>query len=340
MPEPRTAPARAGGAVAGTLSPLRALLGGLSPAGLQGRLSVLAYHRVLAQPDPLLSRVMDVAAFRERMQWLREYFTVLPLDEAVSALARGTLPARAAAITFDDGYADNATVALPALCELGLTATFFVSSGYLDGGRMWNDTLIEVVRSARGPVLDASAAGLGRHELPDLAARRRAIGALVMAVKYLPPAERRERVETLRIAAGVPASDDVMMTSAQVRALAAAGMGIGAHTLSHPILARIPLEEARREIEQGRERLEAITGRKVSLIAYPNGVPDRDYRREHVGLVRGLGFAAAFSTARGAAGRGDSPFELPRFTPWDRTRLRFCVRMAMNLRAPVRTAAQ
>ena len=155
MPEPRTAPARAGGAVAGTLSPLRALLGGLSPAGLQGRLSVLVYHRVLAQPDPLLSRVMDVAAFRERMQWLREYFTVLPLDEAVSALARGTLPARAAAITFDDGYADNATVALPALCELGLTATFFVSSGYLDGGRMWNDTLIEVVRSARGPVLDA-----------------------------------------------------------------------------------------------------------------------------------------------------------------------------------------
>ncbi|MCU0943281.1 MAG: polysaccharide deacetylase family protein, partial [Hydrogenophaga sp.] len=125
------------------MSPWPALYGWMSPGGASARLSVLIFHRVLAQPDPLFPGVPDVRRFDEVCRWLARWFRVMPLDEAVRALKRGNLPARAAAITFDDGYADNHDQALPVLRAHGLPATFFVATGFLDGGRMWNDTLIE-----------------------------------------------------------------------------------------------------------------------------------------------------------------------------------------------------
>ena len=88
-------------------------------------------------------------------------FNVIPLLDAVRHSAAGTLPPRAACITFDDGYADNAEVALPILQRHKLHATFFVATGFLNGGRMWNDTIIELVRRAPDGVLDFSAFGLG-----------------------------------------------------------------------------------------------------------------------------------------------------------------------------------
>jgi hypothetical protein len=123
---------------------MRPLFSWLSPAGPGARLSVLIFHRVLARPDPLFpGRGGRPSTFDAICRWLRHWFEVLPLDRAVQALRDGTLPARAAAITFDDGYADNHDLALPMLEAAGLSACFFIATGFLDGGRMWNDVLIE-----------------------------------------------------------------------------------------------------------------------------------------------------------------------------------------------------
>ena len=117
----------------------------LSPGGAQARLSILIFHRVLPGPDPLQPDVPEAQRFEQILRWVARWFQVLPLDEAVARLAARTLPARAVAITFDDGYADNATVALPVLKRVGFPATFFIATSFLDGGRMWNDTVIESV---------------------------------------------------------------------------------------------------------------------------------------------------------------------------------------------------
>src|ERR1044071_7430526 len=77
------------------------------------------------------------------------------------------LPKRALSITFDDGYADNYNVAAPILLRLGLAATFFVATGFLDGGCMFNDVVIEALRCAGGAELDLDDLGLGRHPLGD-----------------------------------------------------------------------------------------------------------------------------------------------------------------------------
>ena len=305
----------------------------LSPPGARGRLSILIFHRVMSRSDPLLPDVPDAQRFEQVLRWVARWFQVLPLDEAVARLASASLPARAAAITFDDGYADNATMALPALQRVGLPATFFVATSFLDGGRMWNDTVIESVRACRAPRLDLDATGLGCFEIEDLDQKRRAIDQLLPAIKYLEPARREAAVASVQEACGNPLPDNLMMSSGQVLALRQAGMQIGAHTRTHPILARIGEREAVAEIEGSKHDLEALLGERVSLFAYPNGKPGADYTANHADMVRRAGFAAALSTAPGAAFAGSDPFQLPRFTPWDRRSLRFGLRLVANLRS-------
>ncbi|MEO6065616.1 MAG: polysaccharide deacetylase family protein [Lysobacterales bacterium] len=319
---------------------MRAAAAALSPAGARARLTILIFHRVRATPDSLFPGAMDARMFRERMEWARSWFRILPLREAVAALKRGVLPPRAMSVTFDDGYADNQEIALPILRDLDLHATFFVASAFIDGGCMWNDGVIEALRRSRHPRLDLSPLGLGVHALDSDAARRSVIEALLTALKYRSPRERLESVEALATIAGVAVPNDLMMTTSAVRDLAAAGMDIGAHTMTHPILARIASAEARNEIAGGREALAGMVGRSIDLFAYPNGRPGIDYTHEHVAMVRALGFGAAVSTRRGAARSSEtSLFELPRFTPWDRTPGRWGIRLLQHLVVPAEKGA-
>src|SRR5262249_36787874 len=202
--------------------------------------------------------------------------------------------------------------------------------GFLDGGRMWNDSVIETVRRARGDTLDARCVGLGEMALSTPPLRRRTIAALLAALKYLPQDERQKRVDELAAEASASLPDDMMMTTGQVRELQAGGMEIGAHTLTHPILATLDPERARNEIRESKRRLEAITGKPVTLFAYPNGKPGQDYRSEHVRMVSELGFEAAVSTAWGVAPRASDRFQLPRFTPWDKRPAKFVLRLLRN----------
>jgi len=295
------------------------------------RLSVLVYHRVMREHDPLRPGEPTVAQFEARMRWIAANFVVLPLASAVRALAQDRLPKAALCITFDDGYADNHDLALPVLRRLGLPATFFIATGYLEGGRMFNDSIIEAVRQASGPVLDLQPLQFGRHSVATPQERTQAIGRILERLKYLEPRRREEVTQQIVERAGAVLPGKLMMTPQQVAALHGAGMQIGAHTVTHPILAEIGLDAAREEIIRGRTRLEEITGAPVRLFAYPNGRPLRDYRREHAALVRELGFDAAVSSAWGAARAGDDLYQIPRFTPWDRPNWRFGLRLAKNL---------
>ena len=310
----------------------RQLLYLLSPAGERARLSVLIFHRVRAERDPLFPGDPDATAFEALLCRLTSWCNVLPLPEAVAHLRRGALPERSLCITFDDGYADNCTVAAPILRRLGVSATFFVATGYSSGGCMWNDKVIEAVRAATGPLLDLSDLNLGVHAVGTVEDRRRAIPSLLDRLKYMPPGERERAADAIGRRAPAAHLRDLMMTREQLRELHASGMTVGAHTVTHPILARTPDDLARKEIVESKRVLEGQLGAPVTLFAYPNGKPGRDYGAGHVAMVREAGFDAAFSTAWGVASRTSDPLQIPRFTPWDRAPWRFGVRLAQNLR--------
>ncbi|MBC7617497.1 MAG: polysaccharide deacetylase family protein [Candidatus Saccharibacteria bacterium] len=308
----------------------------LSPGGRQARLSILIFHRVLPQVDALFPQEQDARRFTEVLSWVGRWFQVMPLDEAVRRLRDKTLPARAAAITFDDGYADNATHALPILLHHKMVATFFVASGFLDGGRMWNDSIIEAVRNCRGKVLDLRDVGHGIHPVESNEQQRTAIAALLNQIKYLDPARRHESVACIEEVSRVTLGEDLMMSSKQVVELHHAGMQIGAHTCTHPILTRLSDAQALDEIRGSKVALESLLGDPVRLFAYPNGQPEKDYRAQHARMVQTAGFIGAVSTAAGAAAMHTDMYQLPRFSPWDRSSVRYGVRMVANLlRCPV-----
>lgn len=301
-----------------------------SPGGSRGKLTTFIFHRVLPKPDPIFPGEPDAARFDQILGWITSWFNVLPLDVAVERLKTGRLPPRAAAITFDDGYADNCTVAMPILQKHKLPACFFVATGFLDGGRMWNDTVIESIRACRDKHLDLTAIDLGNHAIGSATEKRVAIEAIIGRIKYLPVNERLALTEKLTEAASASPPSDLMMTSAQVTELYAGGMQIGAHTVSHPILARTSISEARQEIADSKLFLEKLLQTRIGLFAYPNGKPGGDYLPEHAVLVSELGFDAAVSTAWGVADFNTSAFEIPRFTPWDKSRLGYATRLLKN----------
>ncbi|MET3133196.1 peptidoglycan/xylan/chitin deacetylase (PgdA/CDA1 family) [Oxalobacteraceae bacterium GrIS 1.11] len=294
-------------------------------------LSILIYHQVPARPDPLFPDLPDGKLFERHLRLLKRFFQPMPLGEAVRRLRDGSLPPRAACITFDDGYADNAEVALPLLQKHGLSACFFIATGYLDGGRMWNDSVIERVRHAAGADLDLSACGLGRFPIGSPALKRAAIAALLGRLKYL-PFERRQSIAK-HMQAG-PDGSGPMMRAEQVRRLHSAGMEIGAHTALHPILSSLSDQVARAEIAHGKLTLENMIDAPLTLFAYPNGRAGQDYGPRHVEIVKALGFHAAVATDPGVARAGADLYQLPRFTPWDRSGIRFLLRMGQNMFSP------
>ena len=313
---------------------LKQALGWMSPAGAKARLSVLIFHRVLPAPDVLFPDEVDAHRFDQMCGWLKSWLNIVPLDEAVIRLKAGTLPERAACITFDDGYADNHDVALPILQRHGLKSTFFVATGFLDGGRMWNDTVIESVRLTPLPVLQLDSL-LGPEfaalSVDTVAKKRAVIQGIIGALKYRSLEDRTVLADQIARVARVHLPTGLMMTSGQVRALRRAGMQIGAHTVTHPILANLDGVATRAEIANSKRELENLLDERVGLFAYPNGKPGVDYNAESVAVVRELGFDGAVSTRWAASTLGTDVYQIPRFTPWDKGRVRFAFRFARNL---------
>jgi peptidoglycan/xylan/chitin deacetylase (PgdA/CDA1 family) len=298
------------------------------------RLLIMIYHRVHPEPDPLFPGEPTAESFGWQMELLARFARPVGLAEGVRRLCEGTLPPRAVAVTFDDGYADNSSIAAPILRAAGVPATFFVATAFLDEGRMWNDTVIESVRRARGPMLDVRELGIeGPLSVRDMRDRREAARMILTSIKHRPQEERERTAQQIADLVGSSLPKHLMMSSDEVRRLAESGMTIGAHTVTHPILRVLARERAYSEIRDSKCFLERLTGQPVTLFAYPNGRRGDDYAEEHVEIVRQLGFEAAVSTDRGVAHRASDILQLPRFTPWDRSPARFLGRLLAEYRS-------
>jgi len=314
---------------AGVASRLVRFVGDRIGAGGPGegrRLCILNYHRILEAPDPLLEAEPDAATFRWQMQVLADCFNVLPVHEALAALADGSMPPRAVCITFDDGYRSTHDLALPILREFGFPATVFVTTGHIDNGSMWNDRILEALRTIKTDRLDLSEAGVGNFALNTVAKRKYALSVLTEMAKYMAPMARQSLVELIEERAG-SARRELMLTRDMVRVLSEHNVEIGAHTISHPILTRLDDATARHEITESKRQLEEIVCKPVRYFAYPNGKQDKDFDERHIRMAREAGFDAAFSTAIGAASREHERFALPRSRPWDTTRIFYVFRV-------------
>lgn len=312
---------------------IKSLFSAFSPGGASGRLSVLLFHKVPKEVDPFTPDELDLRRFERILDLLAAHSNVMALADATAALQRGTLPPRATALTFDDGYAEWLDNVSPALRSRNLPATFFVTTGQLSGAEpLWHERIMAAVRA----LPDAGGTlpyGFGSYS--DLSApgqRSRLIEQLQERLKYAPVAERESAIAVLEAQAVTPLLRPRGFDAAAVRTLHSQGFEIGAHTIHHPILNECTRAQAREEIGASKEQLEAIIGGPVTSFAYPNGRPNEDYRAEHVEMVKSFGYTAAVSTSAGVADAETDVFQLPRFTPWGLSDERIAFQLARNMR--------
>ena len=269
-------------------------------------LRILAYHRVLTVQDPnafdfdldLVSTSAD--GFREQMQLLQRHFSPMALGDVIAALDAGTrLPTDAVVVTFDDGYDDNYRVAYPILRELGVPATFFVSTSHIDSGRPFGyDWLVHMI--LRAPVQRLVLPELDLDlPMPLLRAERRQLASQVLrrmkgfgdAVQSSVIA-RLEREWQMPGDAGHP--DCRPMSWNALREMKASGFEIGSHGVGHCMLAKLPPEQLRAELVESRAALERELGEPAMLLSYPVG-GDLAFDRRVMEATMAAGYRAACS---------------------------------------------
>jgi peptidoglycan/xylan/chitin deacetylase (PgdA/CDA1 family) len=271
-------------------------------------------------PDEYLS--CPVPALEYTLSWLKDNgIRVVSLDDALERLNRSSND-RFCVFTFDDGYADNLTQALPIMQQFDAPFTVYVCTGMLTGDiDAWWFGLATLVRTQEQ--IDLPELGC-RFVCKDQASKRRTFIAIrrLIAANWGALAAVRTAIAARGIDAGAVARAEGLNIE-QLRRLAASPLvTIGAHGVRHSNLVRVSAAEVQREMAAGRRALEDIIEREVVHFAYPFGACGS----REAQIARSVGFRTAVTTQRGTLfpqhlnhlyalpreplARGETPFSL------------------------------
>ncbi len=276
---------------------------------------VLTYHRVAALPvDPEMLAVTP-DNFREQMRYLKESVSLVRFEDDWAQV-----PKPAVAVTFDDGYADNALQALPIIKEVGVPATFFVSTGLINTRRefWWHELERTLLSQQNLPASFSLNDGRGVRRWPTGTrdAREHCYREIVRTMNRADPEHRENWLAQLRAWAqcsNEPTDESHRaMTVDELRLLAESSwVTIGAHTVTHSRLSSLTAAAQQEEITASKRHLESWLGRKILVFSYPFG-KRTDFTKETAALCRQAGFAKSAANFPGQAHRWTDPHRIPR----------------------------
>lgn len=262
-----------------------------------GRVTILAYHGINEGPCSL-NLFLNPRKFSAQMRFFRDHYSVIPLAQAEILLQNGHRPDQDyIVLTFDDGYKDNYQFAFPILSELGLPATIFLTTEPIDTGfPTFVYALILALHAGPVKLLDLSRHGLGRLYLVDDTSRQGAVAKIDQHSKQLAPVERQALLDDilaqLNLTRESPGFQGKMLSWDDIRQMRRSGITFGAHTVTHPVLARLELAEIRREISESKRAIEQQLGERITSFAYPYGT-QKEVNQAVVDIVRESGFSSA-----------------------------------------------
>lgn len=308
----------------------RALRRGQAPA------AVLGYHRIAHLDIDPWNLAVTPESFKSQLDVLRRRFRPVSLRQLRAELVDGRLERGSVAVSFDDGYADNLTVAKPLLERFAIPATvFLVTSALESDSEFWWDELARLVLEPEmvPATLPIAIGGreltwhLGPPERLDHSdplhrgwrasmeppTRRHAL--YLELWRLLRPLHARERAQVLaelRLWANIPTEPRRThrpLSALEARELATGGLvTLGTHTATHPVLASLPVNEQRAEVETSKRVLEQLTEHPVTELSYPHG----DYSPTTISVARRLGFEIACTNLGGGVDSETEPLEIPR----------------------------
>jgi peptidoglycan/xylan/chitin deacetylase (PgdA/CDA1 family)/CelD/BcsL family acetyltransferase involved in cellulose biosynthesis len=302
----------------------RYTLGAHGFMGLQRRAmpacQIFVYHRVNDDRDPFFYAT-PVAEFERQMEYLARNFRMASLDD----LAGGSFPVNGhkccVAVTFDDGYRDNFTYAFPILKKLGIPATVFLATGCIESGEIpWYDQVRLAFKLTMRPRFTLDVVGGPSASLETAFRRVEASERTLAWLRGLDESGRSRGLAQVFCELGVPAGlnlRNTMLRWEDIRLMAKQGIAFGAHTITHPVLAGLPVERLQEEIGGSKRTVEARLQLPVRHFAYPFGKPV-DFGPQAKRVVQEAGFQTAATTVFGINGQEDDPFELKRLGLWER----------------------
>ncbi len=277
-------------------------------------LRILVFHRV---SDIRVDDGMTVSAavFEAQVRYLTQRHHMVPLEQVGRMLRGEGLFRGGVAVTFDDGYRDNYTRALPALTRHKIPATIFLAVGAVDGNAsLWTEELREALWATARESVDLKFLGWESWPLRTEPDRLACLKAVKGRLKTMPDGARQQVMHDIMEALewkGPAKPQTEMLTWEMAREMRKAGIAIGAHTVSHKILTRITRAEAEWEIAESKRRIEKEVGEPVRHFAYPNGTRS-DWNPEIQEMVKQAGFETACTTVRGANPVGHDAYALRR----------------------------
>jgi peptidoglycan/xylan/chitin deacetylase (PgdA/CDA1 family) len=276
------------------------------------------YHRISICDDQWSIDIVNPSSFESQLQYLRNNYAIVPLSNLLQYLQvrhRSSIK-RIAALTFDDGYKDIVTYALPLLNKYHVPATIFLATGYIGSDTpFWWDNVGYAIEYTQRRVLKLGQ--FGDYQFDTLTQRRATASTIIERLKKLPNESRIRVINELLSEAGVSMPEklvkELILSWEGVHQLSAAGIDIEAHSVTHPILTNMSLERARREVIESRSDIEKQLNHPVTLFAYPNG----DCSPEIVKILKEEGFVGAVTTNPVWITSRSSPYLLGRIMLFD-----------------------
>ncbi|MGO9560776.1 MAG: polysaccharide deacetylase family protein [Acidimicrobiales bacterium] len=291
---------------------------------MANRRTILMYHRIADDPLDPYSLCVSPGRFEAQVKAILESADIVGLDHLRDRTSRPQV-----VITFDDGYADNLTEALPIAERVGFPMTVFVTSGMLDGkAGFWWDRLALLLHGREEIDIDLQIDDRRlRILLQGEGCAARSLVALHSRLRGLPKSSIESCLVELSQQLATPMPEPArarVLTADELRAMAASPLvTIGAHTVSHEMLAGRPVAHQVEMIGESKRSLEAILGLPVEHFAYPFG-DGAAFDRTSVNTARTCGFRTACTGMPGRVSLLNDRLRLPRqmVRDWDARQIR------------------
>jgi len=281
---------------------------------------ILRYHSIRDRPEQFANTIgcdsiHATSIFERHMEMIARQFSAVSMgDIAVFLKGERTLPPRAVAITFDDGYKDNALFAAPILNRLGIPATFYVLVDAVDRSKApWYCLLRHAFWTARNPTWTDPTGTV--HDLTDSQTRE---AAFLDAAGICAKSSASAREELVQIATRAlepnpfPNEADLMMTWDDARTLVKSGHIVGSHTMTHPNVAHVSTDDARRELSDSKLKIEKELGIPIKHFSYPHPALNPQWNESTLKLTDELGYETAVTTTVDAVRADARPLAIPR----------------------------
>ncbi len=237
---------------------------------------ILMYHRFNQNSEHMK---VSAASFEKQIAYLKKHFNVVALPEIFTLIMQGnSLPPDSIVLTIDDGYRDFYEVAYPILKKYEMTATLYVTTGFIDGNIwLWPDKIEFILENTLHHLLRVDINGTSEQVM--LRNKEDKNAAWLKMVDYcisLPVTERNNFISVLADNSDIgleqkPPVEYAAMSWKQIRELSDYGINIGAHTQTHPILSKINVDHIEDEINGSKQKIEKMINKPVSCFCYPNG---------------------------------------------------------------------